>query len=429
MARYLFTSESVTEGHPDKVCDQVSDAILDAFLTHDPKARVAAETYVTTGLVLVGGEITASTYVDIPGVVRKTIENIGYTADKGGGFDARTCAVITTIDEQSPDIAGGVNAAQESRGQANSDEDDRIGAGDQGIMFGYACKETDVLMPLPIVLAHRLALKLTEARKNGPLGYLRPDGKTQVTVCYDDGQPVAIDTLVISTQHDPIIGDMTDNDAIQARIDKDLREFVIDPVFADQPLKPTAETRYFINPSGRFVVGGPQGDAGLTGRKIIVDTYGGYARHGGGAFSGKDPTKVDRSAAYAARHVAKNMVAAGLADRCEVQLGYAIGVARPVSIRVESFGTSTLNEADLADLVQAVFDLRPAAIIRNFDLQGLPARHQGRFYQCLAAYGHFGRTDLDIPWEQLDAVERLHAAAKSRFGWSVPLPQTVGSAC
>jgi S-adenosylmethionine synthetase len=415
MARYLFTSESVTEGHPDKVCDQVSDAILDAFLTKDPKARVAAETYVTTGLVVVGGEITSQIYIDIAGVVRKTIDSIGYTSDKGGGFDARTCAVMTTIDEQSVDIAGGVNDALETRGQSDQDEADRIGAGDQGIMFGYACRETDVLMPLPIVLAHRLAMRLSHVRKHGPLAYLRPDGKTQVSVMYEDGKPVAIDTIVISTQHDPSIDALTDNTAIQARIASDLHQHVIDVVFADEAIKPTDSTRYFINPSGRFVVGGPQGDAGLTGRKIIVDTYGGYARHGGGAFSGKDPTKVDRSAAYAARYVAKNMVAAGLADKCEVQLSYAIGVARPVSVLVETFGTSDLNSEQLAQLVNDVFDLRPAAIIKAFDLQGLPAKNGGQFYQKLAAYGHFGRHDMDIPWEQTDKAVVLQQHARQLF--------------
>jgi S-adenosylmethionine synthetase len=415
MARYLFTSESVTEGHPDKVCDQVSDAILDAFLTRDPKARVAAETYVTTGLVVVGGEITSQVYIDIPGVVRKTIDNIGYTHEKGGGFDARTCAVMTTIDEQSVDIAGGVNDALEDRGQSKQDEADQIGAGDQGIMFGFACGETDVLMPLPIVLAHRLAWQLSAVRKQGPLSYLRPDGKTQVSVVYEDGKPVAIDSIVISTQHDPVIDGLTENAAIQARIASDLHQHVIDVVFATEPIKPTASTTFFINPSGRFVVGGPQGDAGLTGRKIIVDTYGGYARHGGGAFSGKDPTKVDRSAAYAARYVAKNMVAAGLADKCEVQLSYAIGVARPVSILVETFGTSRLNTEQLEQLVKTVFDLRPAAIIKLFDLQGLPAKHNGQFYQRLAAYGHFGRHDMDIPWEKTDKVAELQQQADVLF--------------
>jgi S-adenosylmethionine synthetase len=425
MARYLFTSESVTEGHPDKICDQVSDAILDALLTKDPMARVAAETYVTTGLVMVGGEITSSAYIDISSVVRKTIESIGYTADKGGGFDARTCAVLTTIDEQSPDIAGGVNAALEVRDGDAPDADNQTGAGDQGIMFGYACQETDVLMPLPITLAQRLALRLTEVRKQGPLGYLRPDGKTQVSVVYENGNPVAIDTIVISTQHDPTIDGITDNDAVQARIAADLKIHVINVVFAEQTIKPTEQTRYFINPSGRFVVGGPQGDAGLTGRKIIVDTYGGYARHGGGAFSGKDPTKVDRSAAYAARHVAKNMVASGLANKCEVQLSYAIGVAKPVSVLVETFGTSSLDTQQLEQLVNAVFDLRPAAIINRFSMRDLPGKHNGTFYQRLAAYGHFGRVDMALPWEALDSVEALRQQAQALFGVALA-PQLAG---
>ncbi len=410
-SRYLFTSESVTEGHPDKICDQISDAILDAFLTQDPKARVAAECSVTTGLVLVSGEITSSCYVDIASVVRRTVEEIGYIGESAGGFDGKTCAVLLSIDEQSVDIAGGVDQAHEVRGQLSSDEIDRIGAGDQGIMFGFACNETEELMPLPIQVAHALVRRMAEVRKQGLLPYLRPDGKSQVTVEYVDDKPVRIDTVVISTQHDPIIENETDNARIQKRIEADLKQHVIEEVFKHYSVKPDANTRYFINPSGRFVIGGPQGDAGLTGRKIIVDTYGGYARHGGGAFSGKDPTKVDRSAAYAARYVAKNIVAAGLADKCEVQVGYAIGVARPMSIYINTFGTGKLTDNTLSQLVEAHFDLRPAAIIQNFDMQGLPAKRGGRFYRNLAAYGHLGRPDLDLPWERLDKVDALREAA------------------
>jgi len=411
---YLFTSESVTEGHPDKICDQISDAILDAFLTQDPKARVAAETSVTTGLVLVSGEITSNCYVDIPSVVRNTIERIGYHGDNSGGFDARTCAVITSIDEQSSDIASGVNHALETRDVLNNDEIDKIGAGDQGIMFGYACDETPEYMPLPISLANKIVHGLAQIRKEGVVNYLRPDGKSQVTVEYVDGKPTRIDTIVISTQHEPVVHGETDNDKIQARIAEDLKKYVIDPIFQDVLVKPDAKTHYFINPSGRFVIGGPQGDAGLTGRKIIVDTYGGYARHGGGAFSGKDPTKVDRSAAYAVRWVAKNIVAAGLASQCEVQVGYAIGVARPVSINVHTFGTGALSDDELSSLIHDHFDLRPAAIIQQFDLQGLPTKHHGVFYQRLAAYGHMGRMDFEVPWEKLDKVAELQAAAKKK---------------
>jgi S-adenosylmethionine synthetase len=410
-SKLLFTSESVTEGHPDKICDQISDAILDAFLTKAPLSRVAAETSVTTGLVLVAGEITSSVYVDIPSVVRQTIERIGYIGQQGGGFDAKTCAVLTSIDEQSVDIAGGVNQALEARKLSN-DDIDKIGAGDQGIMFGYACNETPELMPLPISLSHQLAHKLAEVRHNGILPYLRPDGKTQVTVEYEKGQPTRIDTIVISTQHAPEIGALTDNDAVQAKIEADLKQYVIQAVFAQHTIKPDEQTKYFINPSGRFVIGGPQGDAGLTGRKIIVDTYGGYSRHGGGAFSGKDPTKVDRSAAYAARWVAKNIVASGLADKCEIQLSYAIGVARPVSVHANTFGTGTLNDVQLSDLVAEHFDLRPQGIIQTFDLQNLPGKHNGVFYQRLAAYGHMGRTDFDVPWEATNKVEALREAAK-----------------
>lgn len=411
-SRYLFTSESVTEGHPDKVCDQVSDAILDAFLTKDSKARVAAETTVTTGLVLVSGEITSSCYVDIASVVRQTISEIGYLGESAGGFDAKTCAVLLTIDEQSVDIAGGVDQAHEVRGKLSDDQIDQIGAGDQGIMFGFACNETKELMPLPIQISHALTHQLAQVRKTGKLPYLRPDGKAQVTVEYINDAPSRIETIVISTQHDPVIAGEADNDAIQAKIAEDLQQYVIDEVFSHFSVKPDAETKYFINPSGRFVIGGPQGDAGLTGRKIIVDTYGGYSRHGGGAFSGKDPTKVDRSAAYAARYVAKNIVAAGLADKCEVQLGYAIGVARPMSVNVNGFGTSSFSDTQLAALINDHFDLRPAAIIQDFDLQNLPKKHQGCFYKKVAAYGHFGRELLDLPWEKLDKVKVLQQASK-----------------
>ncbi len=412
--RFLFTSESVTEGHPDKVCDQISDAILDEFLTKDKSSRVAAETTVTTGMALVCGEITSDCYVDIPAVVRNTIKNIGYVGKEGGGFDYKTCAVLTTIDEQSTDIAGGVNKALESRSD-NSDtastETENVGAGDQGIMFGFACDETPELMPLPISLAHRLAYRLAQVRKNGSLGYLRPDGKSQVTVEYVDGRPSRIDTIVLSTQHDPEINGVSDNKEVQEIIRQDLIEKVINPVFENDAIKPDENTKYLINPSGRFVIGGPQGDAGLTGRKIIVDTYGGYSRHGGGAFSGKDPTKVDRSAAYATRYVAKNIVKAGLAQKCEVELGYAIGVAEPVSIMVDTFGTGVISDDEISALVKKNFDLRPAAIIKQFDLRGLPAKNGGKFYQLLAAYGHMGRTDIDVPWEVTDKAATLKEQA------------------
>ncbi|BCJ87841.1 methionine adenosyltransferase [Effusibacillus dendaii] len=392
--RYLFTSESVTEGHPDKICDQISDSVLDAILSKDPNARVACETSVTTGLVLVAGEITTSTYVDIPKVVRETIRSIGYTRAKYG-FDADTCAVITSIDEQSADIAMGVNKALEAReGQMTEEEIEAIGAGDQGLMFGFAVNETEELMPLPISLAHKLARRLSEVRKNGTLDYLRPDGKTQVSVEYEGNKPVRIDTIVISTQHSEEIS--------QEQIDKDLHEHVIRPVVPADLLD--NQTKYFINPTGRFVIGGPQGDAGLTGRKIIVDTYGGYARHGGGAFSGKDPTKVDRSAAYAARYVAKNIVAAGLADKCEVQLAYAIGVARPVSIMVDTFGTGKVDDELIVGLIKNNFDLRPAGIIKELDLRR-------PIYRQTAAYGHFGRSDLDLPWERTDKAATLRQQA------------------
>ena len=386
--RKLFTSESVTEGHPDKICDQISDAILDNILAKDPNARVACETTVTTGMVLVMGEISTKCYVDIPKVVRDTIREIGYDRAKYG-FDCDTCSVLSSIDEQSSDIAMGVDEALESK-QGNKDDVEAVGAGDQGMMFGYATNETEEFMPLPIITAHKLARRLTEVRKNGTLSYLRPDGKTQVTVEYDGNNVVRIDTVVISTQHDEKVS--------QEQIRRDLMEHVIKAVIPTELLD--EETKYFINPTGRFVVGGPQGDSGLTGRKIIVDTYGGSGRHGGGAFSGKDPTKVDRSAAYAARWVAKNLVAAGVADKLEIQLAYAIGVAKPVSIEIDTFGTGKVSEETLVDIVEKVFDLRPGAIIRDLDLRR-------PIYKQTAAYGHFGRTDVNLPWEQLNKVDEI----------------------
>lgn len=394
--RRLFTSESVTEGHPDKICDQISDAILDEILKKDPNARVACETTVTTGLILVSGEISTTTYVDIQSIVRQTIKDIGYTRAKFG-FDAETCAVLTAIDEQSADIAAGVDTALEAReGQMTDEEIEDIGAGDQGLMFGYASDQTPELMPLPISLAHKLSKRLSDVRKDGTLEYLRPDGKTQVTVEYDENdKPVRIDTIVISTQHHP--------DITLDQIQEDLKEQVIGPVVPKDLLD--EGTKYFINPTGRFVIGGPQGDAGLTGRKLIVDTYGGYARHGGGAFSGKDATKVDRSAAYAARYVAKNIVAAGLAESCEVQLAYAIGVAQPVSISVDTFGTGKVSEEKLVEAVREIFDLRPAGIIKMLDLRR-------PIYKDTAAYGHFGRTDVQFPWEQTDKVNELNERVK-----------------
>ena len=389
----FFTSESVTEGHPDKICDQISDAILDAILADDPYARVACETAATTGLVTVIGEITTKTFVDFPTVIRNTVKSIGYT-DARYGFDYETCGVIVSIKEQSPDIAQGVDEALEHREGTELDEAALIGAGDQGMMIGFACNETPEYMPLTISLAHRLARRLAQVRKDGTLAYLRPDGKTQVTVEYSHGQPKRVDTVVVAAQHDPYVE--------REQVAKDVRKYVVEPIIPRELLD--ERTRYFINPTGRFVIGGPMGDAGLTGRKIIVDTYGGMARHGGGAFSGKDPTKVDRSAAYAARYVAKNIVAAGLADRFEIQLSYAIGVAEPLSIMVETFGTGKVSDDLILRLVHEHFDLRPAAIIRHLDLRR-------PIYRQVAAYGHFGRDELDVPWERLDKVEALAQAA------------------
>jgi S-adenosylmethionine synthetase len=391
MEKRLFTSESVTEGHPDKVCDAISDAVLDAIMEQDPNGRVACETCTNTGFVLVMGEITTSANIDIPAIVRKTVEEIGYT-DAAYGFDANTCAVMVSLDKQSADIALGVDKALEAKeNQMTDSEIDAIGAGDQGMMFGYATNETEEYMPYPIALAHKLARKLTEVRKNGTLSYLRPDGKTQVTVEYDEnGKPIHLNAVVLSTQHDP--------DVTQEQIHEDIKKYVFDEVLPKELVN--EKTQFFINPTGRFVVGGPHGDSGLTGRKIIVDTYGGYARHGGGAFSGKDCTKVDRSAAYAARYVAKNIVAAGLADKCEIQLSYAIGVAHPTSVMVDTFGTGKLSDGKIVEVIRENFDLRPAGIIKMLDLRR-------PIYRQTAAYGHFGRVDLNLPWEQLDKVDLL----------------------
>ncbi|MBP3338577.1 MAG: methionine adenosyltransferase [Lachnospiraceae bacterium] len=389
--KILFTSESVTEGHPDKVCDAVSDAVLDALMAQDPMSRVACETCTTTGLVMVMGEITTKANIDVAKIVRETVAEIGYT-DAAYGFDANTCAVMVTLDEQSSDIAMGVDKALEAKENAMSeDEIEAIGAGDQGMMFGFATNETEEYMPYPIAMAHKLSKRLTEVRKNGTLKYLRPDGKTQVTVEYnDEGQPIRIETVLLSTQHDP--------DVTQEQIKADIRKYVFDEIIPADMVD--EDTKYFVNPTGRFVIGGPHGDSGLTGRKIIVDTYGGYARHGGGAFSGKDCTKVDRSAAYAARYVAKNIVAAGLADKCEIQLSYAIGVAQPTSVRIDTFGTGKLSERKLTEIIKENFDLRPAGIIKMLDLRR-------PIYKQTSSYGHFGRNDLDLPWEKLDKVEDL----------------------
>ena len=412
MSDFIFTSESVTEGHPDKICDQISDAVLDALLTEDPESRVACETVVNTGLCLLTGEITSKAKVDYIKLVRNVIKEIGYEGYRAGGFDANSCAVLIALDEQSPDISQGVNEADDF----NDDLEDNTGAGDQGIMFGYACDETPELMPLPISLAHRLAIQLAKVRHEGVLNYLLPDGKTQVSIDYEKGLPVSINTILISTQHNPEIEGITNEEEIRQRIKEDLWTHVVIPTTEDLKIKPSiSKTRFLVNPTGKFVIGGPQGDAGLTGRKIIVDTYGGYARHGGGAFSGKDPTKVDRSAAYAARYVAKSIVKAKLAKKAEVQLSYAIGVAKPISILVETFDTGVISQANLTELIKEHFDLRPAAIIKEFNLRNLPKKMGGKFFRNTASYGHFGRRDLELPWENVEEKAAQLAEASKIF--------------
>jgi len=412
MSDFIFTSESVTEGHPDKICDQISDAVLDALLTEDPESRVACETVVNTGLCLLTGEITSKAKLDYIKLVRDVIKKIGYQGSKAGGFDANSCAVLVALDEQSPDISQGVNEADDMK----DDLENNTGAGDQGIMFGYACDETPEMMPLPISLAHRLAIQLAKVRHEKVLNYLLPDGKTQVSIDYKEGIPVSINTILISTQHTAEIDGITNEAEIRRRITEDLWLNVVLPATEDLEIKPNRQnTRFLVNPTGKFVVGGPQGDAGLTGRKIIVDTYGGYARHGGGAFSGKDPTKVDRSAAYAARYVAKSIVKAKLAKKAEVQLSYAIGVAKPISILIETFGTGAISQADLTELIKNNFDLRPAAIIKEFNLRNLPKKMGGKFFRKTASYGHFGRRDLELPWEKVEEKAAQLAEASKVF--------------
>ena len=412
MSDFIFTSESVTEGHPDKICDQISDAVLDALLTQDPDSRVACETVVNTGLCLLTGEITSKAKLDYIKLVRSVIKKIGYEGSKAGGFDSNSCAVLIALDEQSPDISQGVNEAEDK----NDDLEKNTGAGDQGIMFGYACDETPEMMPLPISLAHRLAIKLAKVRHEKLLNYLLPDGKTQVSINYKEGIPVSINTILISTQHTAEIEGITNEEEIRKKITEDLWTNVVIPSTKDLKIKPTREdTRFLVNPTGKFVVGGPQGDAGLTGRKIIVDTYGGYARHGGGAFSGKDPTKVDRSAAYAARYVAKSIVKAKLSKKVEVQLSYAIGVAKPISILVETFGTGKISQDKLIEIVKNNFDLRPAAIIEEFDLKNMPKKMGGEFFIKTASYGHFGRNDLYLPWENVEEKAKQLVEASKDF--------------
>jgi len=412
MSDFIFTSESVTEGHPDKICDQISDAVLDALLTEDPESRVACETVVNTGLCLLTGEITSNAKLDYIKLVRNVIKQIGYEGSRAGGFDSNSCAVLIALDEQSPDISQGVNEAEDK----NDDLQKNIGAGDQGIMFGYACDETPEMMPLPISLAHRLARQLAKVRHEKLLNYLLPDGKTQVSIDYKDGKPVSINTILISTQHTAEIDGINNEEEIRTKIKEDLWLNVVIPATEDLEIKPSkAKTRFLVNPTGKFVVGGPQGDAGLTGRKIIVDTYGGYARHGGGAFSGKDPTKVDRSAAYAARYVAKSIVKANLAKKAEVQLSYAIGVAKPISILIETFDTGKISQSNLIEIVKNNFDLRPAAIIEEFDLKNLPKKMGGQFFRKTASYGHFGRNDLKLPWEDVDTKAHQLIEASKKF--------------